>query len=171
MSSIAEQFLSLLNCYVFSWFARTLDGFEMNLYILKPCDFFWLFGLNISNSIHFVGIYWYIRERVSQLRNNWLLVLLLCEHFGAKSLKELSPLECVDVILFTIPESQGEKEEEEEDDIPSDRKLPKSTLLSKISATTIKSVLEVLCDESVSEKIVSQFFSFMVPREWLSTLF
>lgn len=98
-----------------------------------------------------------------------MLVLLLCEHFGAKSLKELSPLECVDVILFTIPESQGEKEEEEDDDIPSDRKLPKSTLLSKISATTIKSVLEVLCDESVSEKIVSQFFSFMVPR--LSTLF
>lgn len=137
----------------------------MNLYILKPCDFFLLFGLNISNSFHFVGIYWYIRERVSQLRNNWLLVLLLCEHFGAKSLKELFPLECVDVILFTIPESQGEKEEEEDDDIPSDRKLPKSTLLSKISATTIKSVLEVLCDESVSEKIVSQFFSFMVPRE------
>lgn len=137
----------------------------MNLYILKPCDFFLLFGLNISNSIHFVGIYWYIRERVSQLRNNWLLVLLLCEHFGAKSLKELFPLECVDVILFTIQESQGEKEEEEDDDIPSDRKLPKSTLLSKISATTIKSVLEVLCDESVSEKIVSQFFSFMVPRE------
>lgn len=169
MSSIAEQFLSLLNCYVSSWFAHTLDGFEMNLYILKPCDFFLLFGLNISNSIHFVGIYWYIRERVSQLRNNWLLVLLLCEHFGAKSLKELFPLECVDVILFTIPESQGEKEED--DDIPSDRKLPKSTLLSKISATTIKSVLEVLCDESVSEKIVSQFFSFMVPREWLSTLF
>lgn len=97
MSSIAEQFLSLLNCYVSSWFARTLDGFEMNLYILKPCDFFLLFGLNISNSIHFVGIYWYIRERVSQLRNNWLLVILLCEHFGAKSLKELSPLECVDV--------------------------------------------------------------------------
>lgn len=171
MSSIAEQFLSLLNCYVSSWFARTLDGFEMNLYILKPCDFFLLFGLNISNSIHFVGIYWYIRERVSQLRNNWLLVLLLCEHFGAKSLKELFPLECVDVILLTIQESQGEKEEEEDDDIPSDRKLPKSTLLSKISATTIKSVLEVLCDESVSEKIVSQFFSFMVPREWLSTLF
>lgn len=49
--------------------------------------------------IHFVGIYWYIRERVSQLRNNWLWVLLLCEHFGAKSLKELSPLECVDVIV------------------------------------------------------------------------
>lgn len=137
----------------------------MNLYILKPCDFFLLFGLNISNSIHFVGIYWYIRERVSQLRNNWLLVLLLCEHFGAKSLKELFPLECVDVILLTIQESQGEKEEEEDDDIPSDRKLPKSTLLSKISATTIKSVLEVLCDESVSEKIVSQFFSFMVHRE------
>lgn len=137
----------------------------MNLYILKPCDFFLLFGLNISNSIHFVGIYWYIRERVSQLRNKWLLVLLLCEHFGAKSLKELFPLECVDVILLTIQESQGEKEEEEDDDIPSDRKLPKSTLLSKISATTIKSVLEVLCDESVSEKIVSQFFSFMVPRE------
>lgn len=137
----------------------------MNLYILKPCDFFLLFGLNISNSIHFVGIYWYIRERVSQLRNNWLLVILLCEHFGAKSLKELFPLECVDVILLTIQESQGEKEEEEDDDIPSDRKLPKSTLLSKISATTIKSVLEVLCDESVSEKIVSQFFSFMVPRE------
>lgn len=105
------------------------------------------------------------RERVSQLRNNWLLVLLLCEHFGEESLKELFPLECVDVILFTIPESQGEKEEEEDDDIPSDRKLPKSTLLSKISATTIKSVLEVLCDESVSEKIDSQFFSFMVPRE------
>lgn len=41
----------------------------------------------------------YQRERVSQLRNNWLLVLLLCEHFGAKSLKELSPLECVDVIV------------------------------------------------------------------------
>lgn len=137
----------------------------MNLYILKPCDFFLLFGLNISNSFHFVGIYWYIRERVSQLRNNWLLVLLLCEHFGAKSLKELFPLECVDVILLTIQESQGEKEEEEDDDIPSDRKLPKSTLLSKISATTIKSVLEVLCDESVSEKIVSQFFSFMVHRE------
>lgn len=99
MSSIAEQFLSLLNCYVSSWFANTLDGFEMNLYILKPCDFFLLFGLNISNSIHFVGIYWYIKERVSQLRNSWLLVLLLCEHFGAKSLKELSPLECVDVIV------------------------------------------------------------------------
>lgn len=108
-------------------------------------------------------IYW--KKRVSQLRNNWFLVLMLFEHVGEESLKELFPLECVDVILFTIPESQGEKEEEEDDDIPSDRKLPKSTLLSKISATTIKSVLEVLCDESVSEKIVSQFFSFMVPRE------
>lgn len=137
---------------------------------LKPMRIFFYYLVWIFQ-IHFVGIYWYIRERVSQLRNNWLLVLLLCEHFGAKSLKELFPLECVDVILFTIPESQGEKEEEEDDDIPSDRKLPKSTLLSKISATTIKSVLEVLCDESVSEKIVSQFFSFMVPREWLSTLF
>ncbi|XP_061176506.1 dynein regulatory complex protein 1-like [Saccostrea echinata] len=45
--------------------------------------------------------------------------------------------------------SHGDKEEEEEDDdIPSDRKLPKSTLLSKISANTVKSVLELLCDES-----------------------
>lgn len=50
--------------------------------------------------------------------------------------------------ILSQAESQGEKEEEEDDDIPSDRKLPKSTLLSKISATTIKSVLEVLCDES-----------------------
>jgi hypothetical protein len=49
--------------------------------------------------------------------------------------------------------SQGEKEEDEDDDIPSDRKLPKSTLLSKINATTIKSVLELLCDESVSQKL------------------
>lgn len=47
--------------------------------------------------------------------------------------------------------SQGEKEEEEDDDIPSDRKLPKSTLLSKINASTIKTVLELLCDESVSD--------------------
>lgn len=85
-----------------------IDGFEMNLYILKPCDFFLLFGLNISNSIHFVGIYWYIRERVSQLRNNWLLVLLLCEHFGAKSLKELFPLECVDVIVYYSREPRRE---------------------------------------------------------------
>lgn len=50
--------------------------------------------------------------------------------------------------ILSQAESQGDKEEEEDDDIPSDRKLPKSTLLSKISATTIKSVLEVLCDES-----------------------
>lgn len=60
--------------------------------------------------------------------------------------------------MFVITESQGDKEEEEDDDIPSDRKLPKSTLLSKISATTIKSVLEVLCDESVSEKKVPPIF-------------
>ena len=63
--------------------------------------------------------------------------------------------------VSAITGSQGEKEEEEDDDIPSDRKLPKSTLLSKISANTIKSVLEVLCDESVSQSITySSFLSF-----------
>lgn len=67
--------------------------------------------------------------------------------------------------LFVIPESQGDKEEEEDDDIPSDRKLPKSTLLSKISANTIKSVLEVLCDESVSEKIVPPNFIYMYHKQ------
>ena len=61
--------------------------------------------------------------------------------------------------VSAITGSQGEKEEEEDDDIPSDRKLPKSTLLSKISANTIKSVLEVLCDESVSQSIILLLFS------------
>ena len=61
--------------------------------------------------------------------------------------------------VSAITGSQGEKEEEEEDDIPSDRKLPKSTLLSKISANTIKSVLEVLCDESVSQRNIHLHFS------------
>ena len=61
--------------------------------------------------------------------------------------------------VSAITGSQGEKEEEEDDDIPSDRKLPKSTLLSKISANTIKSVLEVLCDESVSQSILLLLFS------------
>lgn len=62
--------------------------------------------------------------------------------------------------VSAITGSQGEKEEEEDDDIPSDRKLPKSTLLSKISANTIKSVLEVLCDESVSQSIILLFSHF-----------
>lgn len=38
---------------------------------------------------------------------------------------------------------------ESNSDIPADRKVKKSTLLDKISAQTIKQILELLCDESV----------------------
>lgn len=40
------------------------------------------------------------------------------------------------------------KEEDDVDSIPADRKPVKSTLLSKINAVVIKSILELLCDES-----------------------
>lgn len=63
-------------------------------------DFFFIIWFEYFKFSSFCwNILVYQRERVSQLRNNWLLVLLLCEHFGAKSLKELSPLECIDVIV------------------------------------------------------------------------
>ncbi|XP_052085972.1 dynein regulatory complex protein 1-like [Mytilus californianus] len=40
------------------------------------------------------------------------------------------------------------KEDDDADSIPADRKPVKSTLLSKINANVIKSILELLCDES-----------------------
>ena len=57
----------------------------------------------------------------------------------------------VTVICF-LAGSTGEegKEEDDADSIPADRKPVKSTLLSKINAVVIKSILELLCDESVS---------------------
>ncbi|KAL3890634.1 hypothetical protein ACJMK2_002915 [Sinanodonta woodiana] len=42
----------------------------------------------------------------------------------------------------------GDPEKSDVDSIPADRKPKKSTILSKISAQTIKGILELLCDES-----------------------
>ncbi|KAK3087953.1 hypothetical protein FSP39_012723 [Pinctada imbricata] len=58
---------------------------------------------------------------------------------------------------------KGEKEEDD-DSIPADRKPPKSTLLNKISANTIKNILEVLCDES-GFLVESKLNKLLVPLE------
>ena len=68
-------------------------------------------------------------------------------------------LKRINLINYDISGSRHSHEEEDEVDeedgdtsIPPDRQPPKSTLLSKINANTIKSILEVLCDESVSDQ-------------------
>lgn len=64
----------------------------------------------------------------------------------------LSATQLVQEVLSQTGGSQagGDDQEGEEDreSIPADRQPQKSTLLSKISATVIKSILELLCDES-----------------------
>lgn len=46
-------------------------------------------------------------------------------------------------------QQEDDAKSESNSDIPADRKVKKSTLLDKISAQTIKQILELLCDESV----------------------
>jgi len=60
------------------------------------------------------------------------------------------------LLLYCFPQTAGSQVEEDaqsesNSDIPADRKMKKSNLLDKISAQTIKQILELLCDESVSE--------------------
>ena len=64
--------------------------------------------------------------------------------------------------------SPGESEPQEDDaqsevsdNIPADRKPKKSSLLDKISAQTIKMILELLCDESVSDGL-NMFMMFIM---------
>ena len=61
--------------------------------------------------------------------------------------------------IFRVVSALSHVEEEEEQsvggdsDIPEDRKPKKTSILDKISAQTIKMILELLCDESVSTVI------------------
>ena len=53
---------------------------------------------------------------------------------------------------FTVAASHMEEEQSESGDsnIPADRKPKKTSILDKITAQTVKQILELLCDESVS---------------------
>ena len=52
--------------------------------------------------------------------------------------------------MITETSEQEDDQSETDSNIPADRKPKKTSILDKISAQTIKQILELLCDESVS---------------------
>lgn len=53
-------------------------------------------------------------------------------------------------LFFSATSHQEDDQSETDSNIPADRKPKKTSILDKISAQTIKQILELLCDESVN---------------------
>lgn len=53
--------------------------------------------------------------------------------------------------------SMASEQDEDEEETPSEAEMKKSSILQKFSPTTIKAILELLCDESVCRLLIHLF--------------